>query len=966
MISRLTILVVLLFLASCAAEKVKKETTVGDLVATAADYPLGGKVADMQSMNVIEQYKEFLKKAKSKINTAAALRRIADLELEQSEAEPSLEKEMEKEKANEGKTDAEIAVIDEAATKEAKLSSIEHYEKYLKSYPNDPKNDQVIYQLAKAYAAVGEIDKALASMDTVVAKYPKSKYLDEVQFRRGEILFVHREFEQAEKAYATIVVKYKDSPLYEKALYKQGWSQFKQENYKQTLRTYLSLLDLKEAENKIDEAGVSASVSKSEKEFILDSLRVLSLSLSYLDSYKSIPPLFKQRGDKLYLPLIYQELAKLYIKKDRFDDAANTYMAYTKTHSQSKLSPAFHSLALKTYIDGKINDKVLASKILYVKNYGTGSNYWKNHDVSIKGEIRPELVRHIQELAKHFHAMARKSKKQKDFKIASNWYQTFLSSFPGNPAAASLNFLYAEALYDAELYLRALDEYEKSAYDYPSHDKNAEAAYAALLTYDMLLKQAKLTKQGKKQIALLRQKALDSSIRFGDAFPNDKHASAVITKTAENLFEAKDYSLASVLAKRIIDNKKVKQANLVQTSWLVYAHSQYELKLYDEAEKAYSAVIQLVSKDASKKPKGSKAKLIADLTDKLAASIYKQAEAYKAKGENQLAATYFLRVGETVPSSVFRASADYDAATLYMGMKSWAAAGKILEKMRRNKKLEKKFKEGISSKLLLVYTESGNFNKAAIELGVLAGFAKTKEDRRNIVWQTAEMYEKAGRAKQANSVYVKYISKYPKPFLQSIEAYEKVSDYYLATNSTKLRKKWLNKLIKAEKKGGKKRTDRTKYLAANAVYGMAQPILKRYQRVKLSIPLKKNLRTKKKRMKSAIAALKKVMAYKVAEFSTASTYQMGEIYNHLASSLMSSQRPKGLSVDELEQYDILLEEQAYPFEEKSADIHSLNAKRTKLKIYDKWVKKSLTMLKKIQPVRYAKSEKVEPYVLITH
>ena len=119
-------------------------------------------------------------------------------------------------------------------------------------------------------------------------------------------------------------------------------------------------------------------------------------------------------------------------------------------------------------------------------------------------------------------------------------------------------------------------------------------------------------------------------------------------------------------------------------------------------------------------------------------------------------------------------------------------------------------------------------------------------------------------------------------------------------------------------------------------------------------------------MELAIKSLKKVMAYKVAEFSTASTYKMGEIYNHLAHSLMESQRPKGLSADELEQYGILLEEQAYPFEEKSVDIHSLNAKRTKQNIYDEWIKKSLAVLRSIQPVQYSKHEKIESYVLITH
>jgi len=931
----------LLLLSACGNE-VKKDITVEDLVTSPIDYPLASMVSP-ERLHAIEQYQTYLQKTEFKTHYGEALRRVADLELEISEEERH-------------GVEGVGGGADEAAIKAIKLSSIEHYNTYLRTYPGHEKNDLVLYQLAKAYDLVGEIDKAMQAMNSIVKDYPQSRHIDEVQFRRGEILFVDREFAQAEQAYANIVVDYPQSPLYEKALYKLGWTQFKQSHYKQTLQTYIQLLDIKEAEQKIDQYGISPSVAKSEKDFIVDSLRVTSLSLSYLDGYKTIGPTFKDKGLKLYLPLIYEQLGKLYAKKERFVDAADTFMAYTKKYPQSVLSPKFHSLALQVYIDGKLNHKVLDSKMLYVKNYGVGTKFWKQQTIEDQNKIRPDLIRHIRELSQHFHAQARKSKKLKDFKVAASWYQTFLSSFPKDKEAASMNFLYAEALYDARLYHKALAEYEKSAYQYPAHNKSAEAGYAALLTYGVLLKQPK-----QKQLAKLRQQSLNSSIRFSNTFPNDKHAPAVITKTAENLLDTKNYILAAEFAKRIIDNKLNKQAGLQRTASIVYAHAQYELAQYAEAEKAYMLAINHVPG----KDKGS-VKLRAELIDKLAASIYKQAETFKTKGEMKLAAFHFLRVAKVAPSSSIRATAEYDAATLYMSLKEWQTASGILENMRRAPKVSAQFAQGISSKLVLIYTELGRFDKAAKELNILSSFAKNPEDHRKLTWQAAEMYEKAGKLAKANGLYIKYIAKYPKPFLQNIEAYDRVCVFYKSKKQAKQRKQWLNKLIAAEKRGGKQRNDRSRYLAAGAALELAQPGILQYQQVKLKIPLKKSLRTKKKRMEQAIGSLKEVMAYKVAEFSTASTYQMGEIYNHLAHSLMESQYPKGLSADELEQYEILLEEQAYPFEEKSVDIHSLNAQRTKLNIYDKWIEKSLGVLKSIQPVRYAKNEKIESYVLITH
>ena len=56
---------------------------------------------------------------------------------------------------------------------------------------------------------------------------------------------------------------------------------------------------------------------------------------------------------------------------------------------------------------------------------------------------------------------------------------------------------------------------------------------------------------------------------------------------------------------------------------------------------------------------------------------------------------------------------------------------------------------------------------------------------------------------------------------------------------------------------------------------------------------------------------------------------------------MASERPKKLSKVELEQYNVLLEEQAFPFEEKATELHEVNAHRAASGVYDKWVQEQL-------------------------
>ena len=115
-------------------------------------------------------------------------------------------------------------------------------------------------------------------------------------------------------------------------------------------------------------------------------------------------------------------------------------------------------------------------------------------------------------------------------------------------------------------------------------------------------------------------------------------------------------------------------------------------------------------------------------------------------------------------------------------------------------------------------------------------------------------------------------------------------------------------------------------------------------------------------MQASIKGYNAAAAYNVSEVTTQATYRIGELYGDFSVALLESERPHNLKGEELEQYDILLEEQAYPFEEKTIKIHETNAQRVVDGLYDEWVKKSMLALAKLMPVRYAKEEKGEDFV----
>ena len=137
-----------------------------------------------------------------------------------------------------------------------------------------------------------------------------------------------------------------------------------------------------------------------------------------------------------------------------------------------------------------------------------------------------------------------------------------------------------------------------------------------------------------------------------------------------------------------------------------------------------------------------------------------------------------------------------------------------------------------------------------------------------------------------------------------------------------------------------------------------------FEKQRLKLPLKSSLKKKKRAMDKTLAAYQKVLDYGVEEFATRATYRIASVYSQLSKDLIQSERPAKLDELALEQYELLLEEQAFPFEEKAIDIFGANAERASEGIYDNWVRKSFSRLAELMPARFAKSERSEALVAL--
>lgn len=868
-------------------------------------------------------YRDFLATAPREPHRREALRRLGDLEMD--------------------RIDAQSAAGEAQGTSDYR-AAIARYTDYLKAYPNAADNDRVLYQLARAHELNGELETALKTLDRLVEVYPATRHKEEAQFRRGELLFTLRNYAKAEVAYAQTMASGQGTPYYERSLYMHGWSLFKQGRLEEALHSFFGVLDLKLA-GRGDESDLDKlpGLTRADRELVEDTFRVTSLSLENLQGAASIPAYVTTPVRREYEFRVYQQLGELYIKQDRVKDAADTFTAFAQRHPLHKESPVLQARVIDIYAKNGFETLALDAKKRYVVHYGVGSEFQRANPAGWERSA-PLVKTHLEELARHHHAAAQKSKRTEDYQEAVRWYRSYLTSFPNDPQAAQNNFLLAELLYEDRRYAEAAAEYEKSAYRYPQHEKSADAGYAALLAYAQLEKRATANDARSVQAA-----GVESALRFAQAFPQDPRRAAVLTNTAEKLYALNDPQRAVEVAQRVVALKPPADAAQRRVAWTVIAHAAFDRGAFADAERGYGEV--LAAAPANDAQRGA-------LAERLAASVYKQGEQARGQGKLQDAVTHFNRVGALAPGSTVAATAQHDAAAALIALKDWAGATRLLNDFRARYP-KHPLQDEVTNKLAVAYLEQGQWAQAAGEFERIAAAGRDPQLARAGLWQAAEMYEKAGARAQAARVYERYAKQYPEPLEASVEARYRLAQIARGDGNAARSLALMREVQKADQTAGRARTDRTRYLGAMATLALAQPLADDYRKVALVEPLKRNLKLKKDRMEAALKAYAAAADYGVAEVATAATFHTAELYRDFGKSMLNSQRPKGLKKDELEQYNVLLEEQAFPFEEKAIELHEVNAKRAAAGVYDQWVRDSYGALAKLRPVRYGKVERAE-------
>ena len=234
--------------------------------------------------------------------------------------------------------------------------------------------------------------------------------------------------------------------------------------------------------------------------------------------------------------------------------------------------------------------------------------------------------------------------------------------------------------------------------------------------------------------------------------------------------------------------------------------------------------------------------------------------------------------------------------------------------------------------------------------------------RREALLVAGDLYEQSGNEDESLRVYLGYIDEFSVPLETAVEIRFKVANVHERRGAREDYLDQLAALVEIDRKAGEARTDRTRYLAAQSALVLTSPVYEKFAELELTQPFADTLKQKKALMSEAISGFESLVSYEVSEVTAAATYYLAEIYGEFSQALIDSERPGGLSASELASYEMVLEEEAYPFEEQSISVHQENVELLRAGLFNDWVQRSLDELAVLMPARYAKHERSSGFV----
>ncbi len=825
-------------------------------------------------------------------------------------------------------TDEDVSFSDERE-QQVYRQALDSYESILDRGSYQGRLDELLYQMAKAHAYTGQAEESIDRLRQLVGLYPSSSLVPESRFRIAEAAFSAGDFAAAESEYGRVISGDGAQSLKTKARYMQGWSQYKQgpSAWGRAGETFLAVLDRFSSDT-----DRFRRIPASDAELVDDTFRIMALMAAEARGADSLVQWLDNAGGRDYGYLLYDRLADYYASNARFEDSVSVNRRFVEKNRNHAAEPGFLAQNVDVWLMAAQPERAREARADYVTSFAGEERYraLANADRQRWQEFSRSLADYHYDQAEASGAIS----KQAQFRQAADYYRQLAPRVTGPGEVLRLS---GDAFLQAGEYGGALTDFRKAAYDTGGYRDAADAAWAAVVLQRKAVDGQYALDAGLDDLALEAE-------RFAGTFADDPRLVGLNADIANRLLARNRHDDALKFARAALDHPAA-SAQEQYSAWLVSGEAFVAGKAFGLAENAWRKSLALLESGELPDRQGEDSQ---SLQRQLASSIYYQGEQAASEGKTDQAVAHFQRVESVLPGSDTAIKGRYDAANTLLKAERWQAAINELNRFRADYPRHE-LAGTVSGKLVFAYQTSGQSVRAADEL--MAGSGKDGPSWEQQL-RAAELYHHAEAHDRRNRIYVAWLNR-------GNAASASDSDTHIRNQAMRQRlvdagvepRRYRTELVETEL-ASQWHSDDTLAWAGRAAVMLGEREAERFAAVPLKHPLGPSLEKKQQGLEAARQRLAQAEQLDGGALRSEILFRRAELYRGMAEDLMASEAPADLNELETAQYQMLLEEEAYPFEEQAIKLHAENHQRLASGEFDHWVEQSLQVLAKLFPGRY--------------
>ena len=844
------------------------------------------------------------------------------------------------------------------------------YERLLKDFPDSTLREDALYDLGYILFEEGQRTDGMKLFETLVREKPKSRYAPEVHFRIAEYEFESYRLASAEEHYRA-VLRFGQTDLTEKALFKLGWVYYNLERSNEAKKVLVDLLH-RESEKIVREGRESAPTPilffPGPRRAQIQSLQEARNTDLYEETLEIIARVYAESGgaDALvsflksehkgktappYAAPLMHRLALVEKERSQFEAAARAYQLLLDAFPTFRDAPKIELEHVGVLLELKEIDRAARVREAMLEKYDQGSTWARaNPEEEVRAAALKSARKALAWSIRYFHSRGLEIQNEnggvpEELRRAITLYEKYLARFPAGKASYEKRFRYAQALFAAGQHEKAAEVFRVVSFDSAFDRRREEAAFSRILSVEKLAEGVRTPRPAAVIETLVA--AYEDFIKLN---PSSERNAALLFKEGNFYFTAESFPSAIAAFERLIREHPADPLSAEANDLIAQAHFRLgEFAVAERwSEKAMAAV-------APNNPLGARQGEVEKL---FALTMFKQGEKADEEQHFDEATRHYLRLVDRLPQNEIAARALYNAASSTSRASRPPEAAALFERLLSQYpssdlaadaavRLAEVYRDqpGGSEKIIHVYERVADYHvedPKGEEFLFLAGKLAVKENRETEIFRLFE----------------KFLSRYRSqaPDLRSernLEAFYHLGVTYAQGGNSALARQYLEQFLSRPRPTQASFGEGTEgyvYAVANAQLLLGDMLARDYSAIRLVPPVKENLKQKETQLAAVVDRYAPAVASGLSPLATRASFGIGHAYEEFAQALAESPKPAGLTAEERDEYDRLLDQQIRPYLLKAVEAYRATVRASREKsISDEWVGRCRERLAVVAP-----------------